>query len=183
MSKSELPAQRKGLLVLSLKLTAGKIFGLALILGACAPPPPPPPPPPVTYEITGNVKVTNDCDGLLASIRNQVTIETDLMNSSGSIAVPGRATVNINPDPADPNNPVKIGVYSIQVRWPAAAGNATQWKWPVVLSLPNGPDVCVPITCAQGTGPCKNVATGANITPANPPAATNHDVETVCACN
>ena len=84
----------KGLLAMSLKLTAGKIFGLALILGACAPPPPPP----VTYEITGNVKVTNDCDGQLASIPNHVTIETELMNSDGSIGVPGSAARLVDVD-------------------------------------------------------------------------------------
>ena len=59
--------------------------------------------------------MTNDCDGQLASIPNRVTIETELSNQNGTIAVPGRATINLAPDPANPNNPIKIGTYTITV--------------------------------------------------------------------
>ena len=75
------------------------------------------PPVAVDYTISGAVKVTNDCDGQIASIPDRVTVETELQNQPANIAVPGRTTINLAPDPAAGPNPIKIGTYSITVRW------------------------------------------------------------------
>jgi hypothetical protein len=140
------------------------------------------------YTITGNIKVTNDCDGQLATILDNVWIETELMNSDGTVGIPGRTLVHLVPDPTDPNNPVKIGTYSITLQWTSthkdAGGPAVKWQYPEVNDQQNGTDICfVKPTCPPGTGPCYNVATGTDIPAANPPSPTNYNIEIVCACN
>lgn len=134
-----------------------------------------------SYTITGNVKVTNDCDGQHASIPNQVTIETQLSVQNGSIAIPGRTTINLAPDPADPNNPIKIGTYSITVLWvPGASQLPAFWLAPKVVNAPWGNQICGRITCPS-QGPCSDVVPSNNVAFVNP--TTNHNIEVVCACN
>ncbi len=136
---------------------------------------------PQPFTIKGSVKVTNDCDGNIASIPNTVEVSTSLANAAGNISVPGKTIVNLVPDPADPNNPVKIGNYTITVLWLGAAigSAATQWNWPVVRDRFGGTDVCIPIACSAGR--CHNMAVGQPVAVAG--ANTNHNVETVCGCN
>lgn len=143
---------------------------------------------PVSYEITGNIKVTNDCDGQLDSIPNNVWVETALMNADGTVSIPGRTMVNLAPDPADPLNPVKIGNYSITLQWTKThedvGGAATAWQYPQVKDQPNGTEICLAfISCPPGTGPCHNMATGPDVPAANPPWPTGYDIEVVCGCN
>jgi len=139
-----------------------------------------PPPPPVAYTITGKIKVTNDCDGRQASIPAQVTIESDLSNAAGNVKVPGSTTVNLGPDPADPNGPVKIGTYTITAQWPNAAGQPAHWTRPDVLDRPGGRPVCAAIPCPNPRI-CRDMATGTRTVPfVNP--ATGHDIRVDCSC-
>lgn len=138
-----------------------------------------PPPPLVPHTISGDVKVTNDCDGQIGSIPAQVTIETELQNNAGNIAVPGRVTVNLVPDPAAGPNPIKIGTYSITVNWPAGAGNPARWTRPVVRDRPFGTPICRLVSCPGGQS-CRDSVQAGNIAFATPTA---HDIEVVCACS
>ena len=165
-------------LVLSIIALVLSVVAIVLLRGGpfFAPVPAPLP----NYTISGTVKVTNDCDGLHASIPNQVTIETELSNQNGSVGIPGRATVNLAPDPADPNNPIKIGTYTITVRWlPGATIAPAFWRAPKVLERPWGLQVCSKIVCPS-QGPCHDVVTAADVPFVNP--ATAHNIEVVCAC-
>jgi hypothetical protein len=137
-------------------------------------------PPPVNFTITGNIKIINDCDGQQASIPARVTIETDLSNAAGNVKVPGSATINVGPDPADPNGPVKIGTYTITALWPNAAGQPAHWTRPDVLDQPNGRPVCQTISCPNPRV-CRDMATGTRTVPfVNP--ITNHDIRVNCSC-
>ncbi|MCZ6573175.1 MAG: hypothetical protein O7C98_08405, partial [Planctomycetota bacterium] len=68
----------------------------------------------ITYEITGNIKITNDCDGKLDSIPKKVEVWFELTNRAGNVGVYAHDTVDLRPDPASPGNPVKIGIFSAQ---------------------------------------------------------------------
>lgn len=150
---------------------------------------------PVIHELTGNIRVTNDCDGKLASIPKQVVVWAELTNTRGNVGVYGHSTVTLTPDPKNPNNPIKIGVYSLQVQWPPSAGTPLHWKPPFVL-VPGSPTfpsvtpidvtpwtICPPIPCPSGTGPCRDMVPPKNISPVKPPFPTAHDIEIVCSCN
>lgn len=139
-----------------------------------------PPPPPVNYTITGNIKVTNDCDGQQASIPARVTIETDLSNAAGNVKVPGSATINLGPDPADPTGSTKIGTYTITVAWPNPGGQPAHWTTPDILDRPGGRPVCQAISCPNPRT-CQNMATATRTVPfVNP--TTNHDIRVDCVC-
>jgi len=138
-------------------------------------------PPVPNYTITGNVKVTNDCDGQLVSIPNQVTIETELSLHNGSIVIPARTTINLVQDPANPNNPIKIGTYTITVQWlPGAIQLPAFWRAPKIVGRPWGSEICRLISCPS-QGPCHDVVTSTNVAFVAP--STNHNIEVVCACN
>lgn len=152
----------------------------------------------VPYEINGRIKVTNDCDGKLASIPDTVTVFTYLENKDGSVAVPGRAQADLAPDPNDPDNPIKIGWYSLQVGWPeAATSGADHWTPPLLYKGELAPDptpgitptpppesrrVCATIECEDDNSTCKNVADESAVPAAAVPNATGHDIEVVCVC-
>lgn len=146
-----------------------------------APPPPPPPPPPVNYTLTGSIRITNECDGRQASIPNQVTVESDLSNAVGNVAVPGSVVVNLAPDPANPAAPVKIGTYTVTAVWPAAAGAPDHWTRPNVLDRAGGSPVCKIINGCPVNRVCIDMATATRTIPfVNP--ATNHDIRVDCGC-
>lgn len=132
---------------------------------------------PPQYTITGGLKITNDCDGQSNSIPNQVMVRTALSNAAGTIQVSGDVVVNVQQDPANPNNPIKIGQYAITVRW--LGGNPAHWTDPEVLDRQGALSVCVPISCPPG-GQCKDRVPAANVAFNNP--QTNHDIQVVCAC-
>ncbi|SDB30631.1 hypothetical protein [Bauldia litoralis] len=144
-----------------------------------APPAPPPPPAAVNYTITGTIRVTNDCDGLQASIPGRVTIKTELSNAAGTIAVPGSTTVNLAPDPASPAAPVKIGTYTITVRW--LGGVPAHWTRPDVEDPATGNPVCNGIPGCVPPQVCRDRATATRTVPfVNP--NTTHDIPVGCAC-
>jgi hypothetical protein len=172
------------------------ILASVLILIAC---PGCPPHPTVIHELMGSIRVVNDCDGESASIPDKVVVWGELTNASGSVGAYGSVTVNLQQDPADPINPVKVGIYSLQVKWPPSAGTPTLWKAPLVL-IPGHPKppsvtpidlkpwmICTKtpqiIPCPPGTGPCEDMVPPIGIPPANPPFPTAHDIEVVCSCN
>jgi hypothetical protein len=137
------------------------------------------PPVAVDYTISGAVKVTNDCDGQIASIPDRVTVETELQNQPANIAVPGRTTINLAPDPAAGPNPIKIGTYSITVRWlPGTTVAPARWLAPKVVDAPNGTRICAVIRCPVD-GPCRDLVPVADVAFADP---TTHDIVVVCAC-
>ncbi|WP_421723417.1 hypothetical protein [Bauldia sp.] len=142
---------------------------------------PPPPPPPVNYTLTGSIRITNECDGRQASIPARVTVESELSNRAGNVTVPGSTRVNLAPDPANPNGPVKIGTYTITAAWPAAAGAPAHWTRPDVLERARGRTVCAAINSCPTPRICIDLATGTRtIAFVNP--ATNHDIRVDCGC-
>ena len=138
-------------------------------------------PPLSRYTLTGSIRITNDCDGQQASIPAQVTIETRLSNAGGSIEVGGNTSVNLAPDPADPNAPAKIGTYTVTVSWPDGQGKPQHWIRPKILDRPGGRPVCETIGCPVG-GTCYDGATGARTIPFSDPA-TSHDIRVSCTCS
>ena len=134
-----------------------------------------------TYTITGNIRVTNDCDGRHASIRNQVTVQTALASRTSAIQIPAHATINLVPDPADPNNPIKIGTYTITAQWIRGVQTLLYWKAPQVLTSPNfGSPICNFIVCPDNNF-CRDTVTPSDIQITGP--TTNHDIVVVCACS
>jgi len=131
------------------------------------------------YTITGNVSITNDCDGMVNSIPARVMVKTELSNQAGTITVPGNAVINVVQDPANPGNPIKIGTYTITVRWLDANNDPTHWVSPAVFDAFGAMPVCGPISCPAGSA-CTDMVPAANVPFNNP--TTNHDIRVVCAC-
>ena len=145
---------------------------------ACGPKPPPGPGPggPAPFALTGTVTVNNDCDGRLASVPNNITVNAEISNAAGNVAVPG--TVNIALAGAGPN-PTKTGAYTITVNWPGgAAGAPVNWG-AFSETLVGGGDICKPIACTQNS--CQNIATRARTTPVTGASPTS-DVRINCSC-
>jgi|GEM_PF-2065402 len=147
-------------------------------------------PPNQNFTLTGEVRVTNDCDGQQASIPAQVIVGTSLETANGNNSVGGTDTVNLAPDPARPNDPVKIGTYSITVPWPPGVGQAHHWVRPTVevkVPDPDNPDqtirepVCKVINSCAAPKACKDTATATRTVPVAG-ATTNHDIRVVCSC-
>ena len=116
--------------------------------------------PPGPFTLTGTVTVNNDCDGRVASVPNNITVNAEIANAAGNVAVPG--TVNIALAGAGPN-PTKTGTYTITVNWPGGpAGAPVNWG-AFSETLVGGGDICKPIACTQNT--CQNIATRVRTTP------------------
>jgi hypothetical protein len=130
--------------------------------------------------LTGSVRVINDCDGLQASIPAAVKIDTELADANGN-AIGGSTTVNLGPDPNDPNGPVKVANYTITVNWPKVLGAPVNWKRPEVLDAATGQPVCRSIACPN-PGQCQDLATGGRVIPFADPQ-TSHDIRVACACS
>ena len=148
-------------------------------------------PPIRNYTIAGEVRVTNDCDGQQASIPAQVIVGSSLEDQGGNNSVSGTDTVNLAPDPNNPNGPVKIGAYSITVPWPPGVGQAHHWKAPKVeVSVPDPADpdrtiripVCERINSCAAPKACKNNATGPRMIPVGGGQNVNHDIRVLCSC-
>lgn len=119
----------------------------------------PNPPAVVNYPITGQISFFNECDGQQASIPNQVTVTATLLGPNNtSVGVP--QTINLAPDPAQPNAPLKIGTYTIVVPWSGAGPN--NWKRMSItpsceaIACPDVTKVCIDFATATGTFPIGN---------------------------
>jgi hypothetical protein len=148
-------------------------------------------PPNRNFTISGKIRVTNKCDGQQASIPNQVIVGSALEDEDAKNSVSGTDTVNLGPDPDKPNDPEKIGTYSITVPWPPGVGKAHHWNSPkVVVKVPD-PDnpgqtiripVCEVIKSCDAPKVCKNNATGSRIILVGGGQNVSYDIRVVCTC-
>lgn len=129
------------------------------------------------YTMTGTVTVLNDCDGLQASIPNQIELQTGLNGPNGGF-VGKKLIVNIVPDPTQPNNPIKTGTYTTTVSYP---GNAISWKIPRVLAIGGG-SACKVIPCPDPTKQCDDRGTLPAIVLINPNGNTIVNTTASCGC-
>lgn len=146
-------------------------------LCACGPKPPPGGgPAPVPFTLTGTVMINNDCDGRLASVPDNITVNAEISNAAGNVAVPGTANIALaGPGP----NPTKGGTYTITVNWPGGpAGAPTNWG-AFSETLVGGGDICKSIACTQNT--CQNIGTRVRTTPVTG-AGTTNNVRISCTC-
>ena len=67
---------------------------------------------PAPYTLTGTITVNNDCDGQLASVPDNITVNAEVTNKAGDVGVPG--TVDIALAGAGPN-PTKTGTYTFTI--------------------------------------------------------------------
>jgi hypothetical protein len=139
-----------------------------------------PKPKKIQYTLTGEIEITNNCDGKLASIPKQVEITSSLFDKQKQ-HIGGTDTVQLAPDPNAPAGTArKIGKYSITVTWGAGLGNPSHWSNPDV-ELANGKDVCSSLTCPAENQKCTDTATNPRKVPfVNP--TTKHDVRVLCSC-
>jgi hypothetical protein len=94
------------------------------------------------HGIRGDIEITNDCDGLAASIPTHVKVKANLYGAPGQYS---GASATIGPLGVDPNNPIKRGTYNLSVGWDQALGAPTEWKlW---ITKADGTEICPPITC------------------------------------
>ena len=151
---------------------------LFLIFALLAPDCQNPPAAPTPYTITGTIKVTNDCDGKLASIPANVTFKAWVTNAAGTAKVGGSANVPLAPVPG--GNPVKTGTYTLTVNWGPGLGAASDWT-DFDISAGGNP-VCKPIPCPAPTT-CSNIATWPKtVAVVAPPGNTAQDFDITCAC-
>ena len=102
--------------------------------------------------IRGDIKITNDCDGLAASIPTHVKVMARLYDAQGNYI---GASDTVGPLGVDPVNPIKRGTYNLNVRWSQALGPPTEWKlW---ITKTDGTEICPPISCPAPAPPeCKD---------------------------
>lgn len=127
--------------------------------------------------LIGTISITNDCDGQAASIPDRCRVSTELLGAQGNV-VPGEAVVTLTPDPTDPNNPRKIGSYSIGVRWPPGHGAPAKWRTPKATRM-DGSEICAAIGCGEGR--CLDMVTRERFVPLATPVTTC-DLRISCTC-
>ncbi|MBX3744934.1 MAG: hypothetical protein KF833_06450 [Verrucomicrobiae bacterium] len=149
----------------------------------------------VFYEISGSIRLVNDCDGRQASLPDKVTVFTVLETADGRIGVNGSVTVPLQTDPVAPFDPVMVGFYRLSVRWPVVAGNPVRWTAPILITPGRRPPptvrpphlnhrrICGQLICPDGTGTCRNVVAEMPVPATTAPHVTLHDLIVVCACN
>lgn len=105
--------------------------------------------PVIRNQIIGVVEIINDCDRMLASIPNQVMVDTALNDNQGQKAS-GSVTIDLAADPNDPPGLIrKLGRYRIRdvdVVMPPGFGTTISWDSPVA-SPPGGGAICNVIPC------------------------------------
>ena len=121
------------------------------------------------YQIKGTVEFTNECDGLQASIPNQVTVEVTLVRGNQEVGSSQRINlVGVG------QQAMKKGDYDITVPW-AGANPPTAWKRVVITPS------CETITCPPDMN-CIDFATDTRTFPITPPI-TQKLVRVACGCN
>ena len=93
--------------------------------------------------IRGNIIIKNDCDGLLASIPDNVDVNAKLHDDQGNFVGTNARIGPLGPDPR--GNPIKRGTYNLAVNIPVSWG--TSKKWEISITKTDGSDICRPISC------------------------------------
>lgn len=112
--------------------------------------------PVIRNQIIGVIEIINDCDRMLASIPNQVIVNTALNDNQGQKAT-GSVIINLASNPNDPPGFIrKIGRYSIRdvdVVMPPGFGTPISWDSPVATP-PGGGAICNVIPCPVAGNQC-----------------------------
>lgn len=123
------------------------------------------------YTIGGSVTILNDCDGKVASIPANVTIDSKLQDDRGQ-HIGGKDDVVMAA--AAGANPKKTGTYKIKVSWGKGLGTPQKWSTPYTRN-----NACKPIPCASGT--CQDGRTRVRSVPFKNPH-TDYDITISCTC-
>lgn len=103
----------------------------------------------IRLQIRGVIEIINDCDRMLASIPNQVMVNTALNDNQGQNAR-GSVTIDLAPAPNDPLGLIrKISRYTIRdvdVVMPPGFGAPISWD-SLVTTPPGGGAICSVIPC------------------------------------